>query len=121
MKHDRLERMAKGWFVGAFSPTAHSTGACEVAVKRYHAGENEGAHYHKVATEITLVLSGEVRMMGYIWRDGDIITLSAGETTDFEALTDTVIVVVKTPGVLNDKYLVDASDTGRVVSQSTCQ
>lgn len=109
MTHDRLEAMVKGWFVGAFSPTAHSTEACEVAVKQYCAGEKEGEHHHKVATEVTLVLSGEVRMMGRTWRDGDIITLSPGETTDFEAITDAVTVVVKTPSIAADKYLADAA------------
>ena len=109
MKHDRLEKMIKGWFVGAFSPTAHSTDACEVAVKQYCAGEKESTHYHKVATEITLVLSGEVRMMGRTWRDGDIITLSPGETTEFQAITNAVTVVVKTPSISGDKYLAGAA------------
>jgi hypothetical protein len=109
MKHDRLEKMVKGWFVGAFRPTAHSTEACEVAVKHYCAGEKESAHHHKVATEVTLVLSGEVRMMGRTWRDGDIITLNPGETTDFEAITDAVTVVVKTPSISGDKYLASAA------------
>jgi hypothetical protein len=105
MKKDRLEQMVKGWFVGAFSPTAYSTEVCEVAVKKYRAGENESAHYHKVATEVTLILNGEVRMMGQIWRENDIITLYPGEVTDFEAITDAITVVVKTPCVLGDKYL----------------
>lgn len=108
MKHDRLEKMVKGWFIGAFNPTAHSTEACEVAVKRYRAGEKESSHHHKVATEVTLILSGEVRMLGRTWLDGDIITLSPGEETDFEAITDAVTVVVKTPSVPNDKYLASA-------------
>jgi quercetin dioxygenase-like cupin family protein len=105
MKHDRLEKMVKGWFVGAFNPAAHSTEACEVAVKQYRAGERESAHHHKVATEVTLILTGEVRMLGRTWINGDIITLSPGEETDFEAITDAVTVVVKTPSVPNDKYL----------------
>ena len=105
MKHDHLEKMVKGWFVGAFNPTAYSTEACEVAVKQYYAGEKESAHYHKIATEITLILNGEVLMNGSKWRDGDIITLSPGEITDFEAITDTTTIVVKTPSVLGDKYL----------------
>ena len=109
MKHDRMEEMVKGWFVGAFSPTAHSTEACEVAVKQYCAGARESAHDHKVATEVTLILSGEVRMMGCKWRDGDIIMLNPGEITDFEALTDAVTVVVKTPSIAGDKYLADAA------------
>lgn len=105
MKHARLEDMVKGWFVGAFTPAAHSTDACEVAVKRYTAGEREGAHVHRIATEITVVVSGRVRMNGREWGEGDIVVLSPGEPTDFEALTDAVNVVVKTPGALNDKHL----------------
>tara|TARA_B110000967_G_C18886343_1_gene564221 strand:+ start:752 stop:1072 length:321 start_codon:yes stop_codon:yes gene_type:complete len=105
MKQDRLDRMFKGWFVGAFHPTALSTDACEVAVKYYRTGDHEEAHYHKVATEITLILSGKVRMLGKVWGDGDIITISPGEATAFEALTDAITVVVKLPGALNDKFL----------------
>jgi quercetin dioxygenase-like cupin family protein len=104
MKHARLDDMEKGWFVGAFSPTALSTNACEVAVKTYRAGDREAAHFHKIATETTLILSGRVRMAGREWGTGDIIVLEAGEITDFEALTDTVNVVVKVPGASNDKY-----------------
>lgn len=106
MKNFKLDDMVKGWFVGAFNPTAYSSDACEVAVKNYKAGEKEGAHYHKVATEITLILSGRVRMSGREWGGGDIVVLEAGEATDFEALTDAVNVVVKIPGALNDKFLV---------------
>lgn len=104
MNHARLEDMTKGWFVGQFSPTAHMTQNCEVAVKHYKAGDFEAAHYHKIATEITLVISGRVRMAGKEWTAGDIIVLAPGEPTDFEALTDAVNVVVKTPGALNDKF-----------------
>lgn len=105
MKQARLDDMTKGWFVGAFSPTVHATDACEVAVKHYKAGDKEGAHYHKIATEITLIVSGRVRMAGREWGAGDIVVMEPGDVTDFEALTDAVNVVVKTPGALNDKYL----------------
>uniref|UniRef100_UPI001359AD96 cupin domain-containing protein n=1 Tax=Rhodovarius lipocyclicus TaxID=268410 RepID=UPI001359AD96 len=79
--------------------------ACEVAVRTYKAGESEALHMHKVATEVTMVLSGTVRMAGREWNAGDIIVLEPGEATDFEAVTDAVNVVVKVPGALNDKYL----------------
>jgi quercetin dioxygenase-like cupin family protein len=105
MKHARLEDMVNGWFVGGFTPTAYETQECEVAVKHYKAGDREASHYHKIATEITLVLSGSVRMNGKIWQRGDILVLNPGEATDFEALTDSVNVVVKTPGALDDKFL----------------
>lgn len=106
MKHYRLEDMTKGWFVGAFEPTALHTQDCEVAVKKYRKGDRESAHYHRIATEITVILSGRVRMAGAEWQAGDIISLSPGETSDFEALEDAITVVVKHPGALNDKYIV---------------
>lgn len=105
MKSDRLENMFKGWFVGNFTPTVLSTEACEVALKEYKAGEKEEAHYHKIATEITLIISGKVKMNDKVWTDGDIIRLEPNEITNFEAVTDTLTVVVKTPGAQDDKYI----------------
>ncbi len=52
-----------------------------------------------------MIVSGEVRMLGRTWKAGDIITIEPGEATAFEALTDTVTVVVKLPSVAGDKYL----------------
>lgn len=97
--------MFKGWFVGDFSPTLLQTDAVEVAVKEYKAGDGEDWHYHKVATEITVVVSGEVHMCGQTFSAGDMILLEPGEGTDFKALTDAVTAVVKLPGAKNDKYL----------------
>jgi anti-sigma factor ChrR (cupin superfamily) len=105
METEKLENMIKGWFVGGFSPSAHKTDACEVAVKRYSQGDFEPSHYHKIATEITLVLTGKVRMNGREWGEGDIIVINPGDATDFEALSDVVNVVVKVPGAADDKYL----------------
>lgn len=107
MHNAKYSEMIKGWFVGNFTPTAYATDACEVAVKHYSAGDQESAHYHKIATEITMVLSGRIRMCNKVWEAGDIIVLEPGEVTDFEALTDAINVVVKTPGVLDDKYLIE--------------
>jgi quercetin dioxygenase-like cupin family protein len=106
VKQARLEDMTKGWFVGAFEPTLLHTQDCEVAVKKYVKGDSEGAHYHRIATEITVIVSGHVRMAGREWHAGDIILLEPGEVSEFEALSDTVTVVVKHPGASNDKYVV---------------
>jgi hypothetical protein len=107
MNVHRLDDMTRGWFVGPFEPTAHSTGEAEVAVKTYVAGEAEERHLHKVATEVTAVISGTVRMDGRELGAGDIVVLAPGEATDFLAVTDAVIVAVKTPAVAGDKYLVE--------------
>lgn len=105
MEAFELQEMSKGWFVGRFAPTVYSTDACEVAVKHYKQGDYEEEHYHKIATEITVVISGHVRMCGREWYTGSIILLLPMESTDFEVLEDTITAVVKLPGALHDKYV----------------
>ncbi|MNJ51749.1 hypothetical protein D3C77_470630 [compost metagenome] len=105
MKTFKLDDMTRGWFVGAFNPTSFATEACEVGLKRYAAGDYEASHYHKVATEITLIVEGRVLMNGIEYSTGDIIIIEPGDMTDFRALTDAVNVVIKTPGALHDKYI----------------
>lgn len=105
MKYYVLDEMVRGWFVGNFSPNAYRTSDVEVAVKHYQKGDQEAAHYHKIATEITLIVSGRVKLGEREWVAGDIIVIEPGERTAFHALLDTVTVVVKLPGANNDKYL----------------
>lgn len=104
MKTAKLTAMHRGWFVGDFSPTMLATTACEVAVQRYRAGEREARHVHMVATELTLIVSGRVRMNAREYGPDDIVTIEPGVPTDFEVLEDTVTVVVKVPCVIGDKY-----------------
>lgn len=104
MKIAKLSDMTKGWFVGNFEPTLYRTNDVEVAVKSYAAGAYEKKHYHKIATEITVVVKGTIRMNGKEYTTGDIIVMEPNEATDFYALTDAENVVVKLPGASNDKY-----------------
>lgn len=106
MKTAKLEDMVKGWFVGNFEPTLLKTNDVEVAVKSYKKGDYEDRHYHKIATEITVIVSGRVKMNGVEYTKGDIVVIEPMESTDFECLEDgTQNVVVKYPGVNNDKHL----------------
>lgn len=106
MQTVQLSTMTKGWFIGDFNPTLLPTRDVEVAVKHYRAGDAEGAHYHKIAREFTVVVSGLVRMNGRTYEAGAIVVIEPGETTDFCALTDAVTTVVKIPGATHDKYVV---------------
>jgi hypothetical protein len=109
MKVHRLDDMTRGWFVGDFAPTLYRTDAVEVAVKHYDAGDAEERHVHRVATELTAVVSGSVRMDGRDLGAGDIVVLEPGDPSDFLAVTDAVVVAVKLPAVPGDKYPVEAS------------
>jgi quercetin dioxygenase-like cupin family protein len=106
MKLHKLKDMFKGWIVGNFEPSLYTTDDVEVAVKNYKAGEGDEKHYHKIATEITIISDGKVRMNGTLYSTGDIITIEPGEATDFEALTDTITTVIKIPCVKDDKYII---------------
>lgn len=107
MRTEKICNMTKGWFVGNFEPSLYKTNACEVAVKSYVKGEREQAHFHKIATEITVVVKGSVRMFDRIFHEGDIVIVEPGDVTSFEALEDAMNVVVKIPGANNDKYIVE--------------
>jgi hypothetical protein len=105
MRRDRLSRMIGGWFVGNFDPAILSNENFEVCVKEYLKGEIELTHYQKVAVEITVVISGEIRMGEEILLKGDIILLEPFEEYDFEAVTDAIVVAVKSPSLPSDKFL----------------
>src|SRR3989344_6016639 len=104
MRTAKLHDMKKGWFVGNFEPAAFKTGNAEVAVKKYKAGDSEKKHFHRIATEITVVVSGEVEMNNNRYRAGDIVIIEPSEAADFKTIYDAITVVVKVPGAKNDKY-----------------
>ncbi len=107
VKKYSLDDFIRGWFVGNFDPTLIKSDKIEVAVQRFKAGDCEPKHVHKVATEITVIASGRAEMSGVEYTEGDIIVIEPGYATDFRAIENTTTVVVKTPCVPSDKYLID--------------
>lgn len=112
MRLARLEDMTGGWFVGDFTPSILRSPSFEVAVRHYRAGDTEPHHWQVVATEITAVVSGEVELGGHVLRAGDVILLEPGEqdASAFRALTDAVLVAVKTPSLPDDKRLTPTTE-----------
>jgi len=105
MKIELLSNFTKGWFIGDFTPTLVATPHAEVGIKTYRAGDSESPHHHQIATELTAVVSGRVVMGGRTLTAGQIAIIEPGESTGFEALEDSVTVVVKVPCVKDDKYI----------------
>lgn len=107
MKVHNLERdFIRGWVVGDFDLAILRTKDFEFMVRDYKKGESEPKHVHKIADEITVIVSGKVKMNGVVYSKGDVIHLSPGDATDFECLEDTSTAVIKTPSVIGDKYIV---------------
>jgi len=107
MKKYKLENFTRGWIVGDFEPNILRSKDFEVMVRYYKAGDKEAKHVHKIADEITVIISGKFKMNGEILTAGDIVHLLPNDPTDFECLEDGANVVTKRPSVMGDKYLVD--------------
>lgn len=96
----------RGWFIGQFDRAVFKTDACEVAFQTNYKGEVSEPHYHRVATEVNLITRGLVKINGEMYTAGQGVVFHPGEVAECEYYEDTDTLVVKTPGVLNDKYLV---------------
>lgn len=106
MNHFKLEDFFKGWVIGNFSPSLHKNSDFEVGIKFFLAGEVEDAHKQLVATEITVVVAGRIRLGENEYSQGDIIEILPNEVADFESLTNSSLVCIKFPSIPNDKVVV---------------
>ena len=105
MKISNLNDMTMGWFIGNFSPSVYSNSTFEVGVKRFKKGDTEPSHHQISAIEWTCVISGTVRIGSHIFSENDIVEISPMESADFEALQDSILVVVKSPSIASDKVV----------------
>ena len=102
-----MDEMTGGWFIGDFKPSIIKTKDYEVGYKIHKKGEHWPTHYHKVATEVTFVVSGKMTIQGKLLQTGDIFVLEPNEIADPVFLQDTSLVIVKSPSVIGDKYIVE--------------
>jgi hypothetical protein len=107
MNNYKLSDFTKGWVIGDFLPTISKNSNFELAVKNYLEGEFEPKHYQKIATEITIVIEGEILLGGEKFTAGDIIEIPPMEAAEFRSITSSTLVCLKYPSVPNDKVLSD--------------
>ena len=101
----KLEDFKLGWVVGDFNPALIHSKDVEMAIKHFRKGEIEPSHKQIIATEITIVVSGEIRLGEGKYRADDIVIIPPGVYADFEALTNCSLVCIKYPSLPNDKVL----------------
>jgi quercetin dioxygenase-like cupin family protein len=106
MKITKLNLFKGGWFIGDFEPTLLKTKDFEIAVHHYEAGQVHGKHYHAIATEYNYLVSGSMKIQNTALSAGDLFVLEPNEIADPIFLENCVVVIVKTPSVPGDKYLV---------------
>jgi quercetin dioxygenase-like cupin family protein len=106
MDRFKLEHFFKGWVIGDFSPSLLKNSNFEIGVKNFEQGDTEPAHMQLIATELTIVVSGKIRLGDQYLSDGDIAVIPPNEVADFEALTTCSLVCIKYPSIPNDKIVI---------------
>ena len=107
MKTQSINDFSNGWIVGDFVPSLHKTNDFEVGLKSFKTSDREPKHFQRIATEVTLVVSGHSRMGNYFLKAGEILVVEPGEACDFEALEDSTVLAIKWPSLPGDKVSVD--------------
>ena len=105
MQKFKLKDFTRGWIVGDFEPNIIRTKNFEFMVRQYNSGEVEPKHTHKIADEITVIISGIFTMNEEKLTLGDIIHLSPGDSVDFKCIESGTTAVVKTPSIIGDKFI----------------
>lgn len=106
MKLYKLNEFTKGWIVGDFDPSIIRTKEAEISIREYKKGDRDEIHIHKLADEITVIVSGKFKYNGKVLKKNDIALIVRHEQADFECLEDGVNVVIKVPSVVGDKHVI---------------
>ena len=104
MRKYSLNDFTKGWIVGDFSPSLHKNPHVEVSVKKFKAGDVEKSHMQKISTEITIIVTGTIRLGDNYFLQNDVVDIPPLEFADFEAITDCDLVCIKFPSIASDKF-----------------
>ena len=107
MKILKLKDFIRGWIIGDITPAVLQTKAFEFCVKDYKTGDKEAAHVHKVATEISVIVSGIFKMNDTPLKKGDVLVIEPGNVGQFSCIKTGSVAAVKVPSVKGDKYLVE--------------
>jgi mannose-6-phosphate isomerase-like protein (cupin superfamily) len=104
MKIAYISEMWRGWFIGNFEPSVLQTNDFEVAILTHKKDEKWSKHYHAIATEYNVLISGTMTIQNELIQPGTIFILYPHEIADPIFHEDCVIVCIKTPSVPGDKY-----------------
>lgn len=106
MKKYHLNDFKKGWFVGNFEPSLLKANF-EVGYHQHTAGEFHQDHFHKLSTEINVIIEGQIKINDQVFGPGDIFVLAPYEVSQAEFLTDVKLIVVRDISDPTDKYNIE--------------
>jgi quercetin dioxygenase-like cupin family protein len=101
-----IKNFHNGWFIGNFDKSIFKNPFFEVAHHKLIKGYTGPLHYHKIAEEVTYIVSGRLIADGKELTPGDMFVYHPKEVSNVTFLEDTDLIVIKWPSVPTDKYLV---------------
>lgn len=104
MQIRNINEMTRGWFIGNFDPSILKTDLFEVGLLTHKKGEVWPRHYHIIATEYNLLISGSMTICGRTIEPGTVFVLEPNEVADPIFHEDCQVLCVKVPSVKDDKY-----------------
>ena len=99
-----IESFHKGWIIGNFEPSIFKTTELDIGILDLKSGEIGDGHFHKQHVEYNIIIQGKAKIKDKIYSDGDIFIYNPFERSDVEYLSNTKLLVIKTPATKNDKY-----------------
>lgn len=95
-----------GWYAGKFKPTLVNTKDIEFGFKKISKNTRPDYHYHKYKTEYTILIEGLILCESINKRIKPItcIKLLPYEKNDQYFLEESLILIINTPSIQNDKY-----------------
>ena len=96
--------MTGGWFVGNFVPSVLCTDKFEIGYHKHKKGDDTQNHYHKLSTEINVIIKGKMLVNGEICLAGDIFVFEPYTVSEAIFLEDTELIVVRNSSNTKDKH-----------------
>ena len=96
-----------GWFVGKFNPNLVYSKEIEFGYKKIPKNTYPDYHFHKYKTEYTILIEGEIfcETIKKFIKPISCIKLMPYEKNDQVYTKDSLILVVNTPSIINDKFI----------------
>ena len=104
MQISKLTDYFRGWVIGDFSPALVRSKEFEVGLLTHLKDEKWPKHYHAIATEYNVLVSGKMTINGVKLSDGDVFVIGPGEIADPVFHEDCKVLCIKIPSLPKDKY-----------------
>ncbi len=104
MKTYKLKDFTRGWICGDFQPSVINSKDFEVGIRELTKHDDLSPHFHSQLVELTVVLSGVIKINNTLFYENDIVYLEKEEPCFMEIISDKAkLLFIKSPSIPSDK------------------